>query len=482
MSFTLGPRSPLCAAALLFLSTSAAQTTWTLPPQFRAAGYTREFRDGAMVLAGPGPSGALTQTIDAAPYRGQCVRLRATLRVEGPGAAQLLLRVDRPAALAFFDNMGDRPLRAATWTPVTLEGEVAPDAATIELGVLSTGPGAVSVKDIAFEKLPPPPAGTVAALRATYARVDAAFSAADLATVAALALPGAEIVLPNTRLKLADALAAQKGAKVDSHSTVTHVRVDGPEATVWVNNEAIAGDQAVLSSNRDVWVRAGDGWKLEQSTLIASRPATPPAVLAQVPALAGMPDWKTVRILLWQGDAPPAIPGFTPVPIEELDPRFADAAAARAVAWLKANAPEDAGPAQLAFEGADPARIAAIVRVFEQHRAPTAEWAYARHAALLVYQSKALHDHPEEAVAANIIWFASEMLPAGKLLAAVTNAAAVAPLVRARYGKQVYVAGTIPRELLGGNYFLDLSRIPPGTPLARWAAVQKFAFDAITAR
>ena len=48
---------------------------------------------------------------------GQIVRLRASVRVESGGKAQLQLRVDRAdGKLGFFDNMGDRPITSSTWT------------------------------------------------------------------------------------------------------------------------------------------------------------------------------------------------------------------------------------------------------------------------------------------------------------------------------------------------------------------------------
>jgi hypothetical protein len=458
------------AAALLL-----AQIHWTLPPQYRPAGYTREFHDGAMVLAGPGPSGAMTETFAAAPWRGQTVRLRATVRVEGGGAARLLLRVDRgDGALGFFDNMGDRPIRSSEWSTYSVEGEVAGDAVTVETGVESTGKGAVWVKDVAFERVAA--AADAPELRAMYARVDAALAAGDTAAVAATALPDAEVVLPNARVKLSDALASQKG-KARSQSTVTHARVAGDEATVWVNNETIAGEQGVLSSNRDEWTRAGGAWKLKRSTVIATRPVTPPDVLAEIRVHAGMPAFEGVRILLWQGAAP-AVAGFTSIPAEEVDPRYAQEAGAQAVAWLKENAPEEAGPALVAFQGMDPARVAAVVRVFEQHRARTEEWARARHAALMVYQSK-VEERPEEAIAANVIWWASEAMPEGKILVATANVKEVAGLVRKRYGRQVYAVRAIPRELMGGALFLDLGRVPAGSELARWVAAQGFGVDGV---
>jgi hypothetical protein len=457
-----------------------SQTTWSLPPQFRAAGYTREFHDNALVLTGPGPSAVLSQTFDATPYRGQPVRLRATVRVEGAGAAQLLLRVDRPAELGFFDNMADRPIRFPDWTPFAVEGEVAPDAATIEVGVLSTGPTTVSVKDIVFERLPAAPLDPAAeAIRANYARVDAAYAHGDTAEIAALAVPEAEVILPKTHLDLAKLLASQKGVKLQSRSTVTHLRIDGAEATAWTNNETISGPLGVLTSNRDTWVRTPAGWRLQKSVLIATRPVTPPNVLAAIREYAGTPSWTNTRILLWQAAEPSHVEGFTTIPLSDLDMHFADQAAARAAAYLDQHAPEEAGPARLAFQSDDPARVAAVVRIFEQHRAPTAKWTNARHAALMVYQSKTLQGRSAQAIADNIIWFASEALPNARILAPVLDPATVAPLVVKRYRDQVYVVGTVPRELLGGDYFLDFSRVLPASPLGRWIAAQKFPFDGL---
>ena len=55
------------------------------------------------------------QYLDAAPWRGQPIRLSAWLRATGPAAplAGLWLRIDggEPSRLLFFDNMSDRPAR-----------------------------------------------------------------------------------------------------------------------------------------------------------------------------------------------------------------------------------------------------------------------------------------------------------------------------------------------------------------------------------
>ena len=185
-----------------------------------------------------------------------------------------------------------------------------------------------------------------------------------------------------------------------------------------------------------------------------------------------MPDWAGVRILLWQGDFKP-VPGFTVAP-----PLAAPAAsAATALRYLKQHAPDAAGLAELAFQANDAARIAKVVHTFDENRAGTAEWLFARQAAVAVYQSLTLPRG--EAVAANIIWLASQAYPDDKILVVTPDASAAAPLVRKRYGTGVYLAVGAPRELLGGEYFVDLRSALPESVLGHWSAAQKFDCDAI---
>jgi hypothetical protein len=462
-------------AILLLPGALLAQTDWSVPAEYRAAGYAKEKRDRGYALTGPGPSGAMTQTFDATPYRGFPVRLRASVRVAGEGTAQLLLRVDRlPGELGFYDNMGDRPIRAGEWAPYELFGEVAADARTIEVGVLSSGKADVWVDGISFEKLPPPAgaADARAEIERIYARVDAAYVEGDSASVARLATPDAQVVIRGEQTPLSKILAQIGRTRFRSRTKITAFRIAAGEATAWVNNETTTGVTGMFSSSRDTWVQTAKGWKLKQSTLVASRAFTPPEVLAEIKERSGLPDWTDVRILLWQGDARP-VPGFTVAP-----PLGAPAAtAATAVRYLREHAPDAAGPAELAFQENDTARIARVVRTFDENRADTAAWLFARQAAVAVYQSLTMPR--EEAVAANIIWLASQAYPSDKILVATPDAGAAAGLVRKRYGKQVYVAVGAPRELLGGDYFVDLRSAPPESVLARWAAAQKFDCDAI---
>jgi C-terminal processing protease CtpA/Prc len=136
-------------------------TGWFVPIPSRAAGFTAELtEEGArtgkrcVVLARtkpaedgapPGMFGNIMQAFDATSFRGKRVRLRAAVRVESEGAgahAQLWLRVDRPGGkMGFFDNMGDRPITASSWTTYEIAGAVEEDAESINLGLMLIGSG-----------------------------------------------------------------------------------------------------------------------------------------------------------------------------------------------------------------------------------------------------------------------------------------------------------------------------------------------------
>jgi hypothetical protein len=474
-------------ALLLAPGLLLAQTQWAVPPEFRAAGYELQKGERGFALAGPGPRGAMTQAFDATPYRGAAVRLRATVRVEGGGSAQLLLRVDRASGeLGFFDNMEDRPIRGDMWAAFELTGEVAADAKSVEVGILSSGKSEVWVDAVSFQKLPPAGAEAAAARTAierNYARVDAAYAAGDVDAIASLAAADAQVVISGARTPLATLLTqimeqVRKGATFRSRSTVTAFRSSAAEATAWVNNESTGGVLGVLSSNRDTWVRTAGGWKLKESVLIATRPLTPSEVLAEIRERAGLPDWKDIRIVLYEGPSAPEIPGFTAVSAH-VDRAVSEA---HVLAYLKEHAPDEAGPAAVAFQGDDAGRLTAVVRAFDTRRAATADWLFARQSAVVVYRLAALRDRPDDVVAGQAIWLASQAYPREKLLIATPNAAAAAPAVRVRYGKQVYVVGAVARELLGGTHFLDIASVPRDSALGRWLVEQKFPYDGIVGR
>ena len=103
--------------------------------------------------------GNLMQKIDAQPFRGKRVRLRAAVRaaVDGTGnQAQMWFRVDRPPEdgtpqMGVFDNMGDRPITSATWNHYEIVGDVDDDAEHIALGVMLLGQGQAWVDDVSLE-------------------------------------------------------------------------------------------------------------------------------------------------------------------------------------------------------------------------------------------------------------------------------------------------------------------------------------------
>ncbi|HET8775563.1 MAG TPA: S41 family peptidase [Thermoanaerobaculia bacterium] len=167
--------------ALLILVTLSAGAAGTAPANFdfesgapgemppgwlspaAAAGYTAALstetpKQGKQCVRLSGSSsgfGNILQRIDATPYRGKRVRLRAAVRVEGAvamAAAALWMRVDRPEKqMGFFDNMGDRPIHSAEWAYYEIAGDVAEDAELLNLGMMLYGEGTAWLDDVTLE-------------------------------------------------------------------------------------------------------------------------------------------------------------------------------------------------------------------------------------------------------------------------------------------------------------------------------------------
>ena len=96
----------------------------------------------------------LLQQVDATPYRGKQVRLKAAVRVDAAGP------MDRrssgsgwiaPAGAGFFDNMSDRPIRGKTWGDYQIEGDVARDAERVVLGILVFGDAPAWIDDVSLK-------------------------------------------------------------------------------------------------------------------------------------------------------------------------------------------------------------------------------------------------------------------------------------------------------------------------------------------
>ncbi len=142
---------------------------WTLPKPCLDAGFRAELVEDpglpgkrcAQLSHDPGGAslfGNLLQRVDAAPFRGKRIRLRAQLRFETRdrhASGVMWLRVDRVGSKeGFFDNMKDRPVQQETWTPVEIVGEVAEDAQQISLGfMLTNGTGKLRMAPVTLEVL-----------------------------------------------------------------------------------------------------------------------------------------------------------------------------------------------------------------------------------------------------------------------------------------------------------------------------------------
>lgn len=80
------------------------------------------------------------------------VTLTAKLLVEGEGTAQMWLRVDRKGGAAgAFDNMGDRPISRGGWTRATIEADIDPDIAAINIGFISLDGATVFIDDVSLK-------------------------------------------------------------------------------------------------------------------------------------------------------------------------------------------------------------------------------------------------------------------------------------------------------------------------------------------
>jgi C-terminal processing protease CtpA/Prc len=91
--------------------------------------------------------GAIANSVDALPYRGKTIKLKAGVKVS-KGIGQLWLRVDRAGKQAgFFDDMDETPIRSNQWNYYEISGPVEKDAEKIFFGCLLRGAGQLWVDD-----------------------------------------------------------------------------------------------------------------------------------------------------------------------------------------------------------------------------------------------------------------------------------------------------------------------------------------------
>jgi hypothetical protein len=103
------------------------------------------FKPGASTA----PFGNLMYAKPAGELAGRHVTLTAKILVAGEGRGQMWLRVDRHGgAMGAFDNMGDRPILAGGWRDATIEADVDPDAARLNIGFMSIGGATLFIDDV----------------------------------------------------------------------------------------------------------------------------------------------------------------------------------------------------------------------------------------------------------------------------------------------------------------------------------------------
>ena len=97
---------------------------------------------GAVVSTGGVGWTSVTQTIEAAPYRGKPFRLQAHARAGPRAQVGAWAQVDRTGgATGFYDDMRGRMIASAAWTDAVVEGVIDADAERLVLGGWVSGAG-----------------------------------------------------------------------------------------------------------------------------------------------------------------------------------------------------------------------------------------------------------------------------------------------------------------------------------------------------
>ena len=235
--------------------------------------------------------GTLMQSFAANPFRGQTVRLRAWIRLEKKlptDRAQMLLHVGRPDFQpAFVANMANRPIGSEEWGQYEIQGGVAPDADAIQIGISLYGSGRAWIAEVEFGAVAEETAGPAVdaardPIRKQYARLDSAFVRGDGNEIAAVLMPGAQMGVGTIREPLLPAIRNEmaKAEKLTARTELTSLRLDGDEAIVMVRREAedpkSGHTRKVVTSHRDTWMQAPEGWRLRESIEVSYHWVLPP--------------------------------------------------------------------------------------------------------------------------------------------------------------------------------------------------------------
>jgi len=132
----------------------AAETVETLP---RTGSKAAVLRSDPNAKIDARTFGNLMQVVDAAPFRGRRVRLRAAVRLEADEPltqANLWLRVDRQNnQTGFLDSMADRPITSKDWRFYEIVGNVEEDAEVLNFGMIMSGRGTAYLDSVTLEDL-----------------------------------------------------------------------------------------------------------------------------------------------------------------------------------------------------------------------------------------------------------------------------------------------------------------------------------------
>ncbi len=171
----------------------------------------------------------LTQTFNAAAYRGKTIRLRAWVRVDPEDRARLWVRVERANRQTGF--LSERPVRSRAWTLYEISGDVDDDAQSLTFGVMVSETAQAWIDGVSFQ-----------------AETDS-----DPETARARA-------------------ALQRIYQSEGRAELKSVRLSGADAIVTARRE----DASNVYTLHETWNRIGAGWKMAESKVSGVAPRAVP--------------------------------------------------------------------------------------------------------------------------------------------------------------------------------------------------------------
>ncbi len=115
----------------------------------------------ANVIEGPNQFGATAAIVNAEPYRGRRVRLRALIRTDSANVGGATwLRIDGASGSLKLENNMSRMLSGTTaWSEQVTTLDVPTSATRIIYGLILSGGGTLHAKDVSIENIAPPATG-----------------------------------------------------------------------------------------------------------------------------------------------------------------------------------------------------------------------------------------------------------------------------------------------------------------------------------